>query len=127
MDGLKRAADSREYSARKYDPINCCLSSDKRRINRQGLAKLLEAFQEDFADLQVAKAEFSADFVKEPADLVFRYCHDSGNDSGNPLGAARSEGPQQNAGLVGMQKCGCAVELNGHYIWAAIPRLRSVP
>ncbi len=97
------------------------------RIKRQGLTKLLKAFQEEFADLQVSEAEFSADFVKEPADLIFRYCYDSGNYSGNPLGATRSEGPQQNAGLVGMENCCCAAEVNGHYIRAANPRMRSVP
>ena len=62
--------------------------------------------QEEIADLLVALRKLSGDFVQQPAGPVFRERHDPGDDPGHPLGTTRTEGPQENAGLVGIEDCG---------------------
>ena len=86
-------------------------------IRRQRLADLFEALQEELADVLVALGELSGDFVQQRADPVFRKRHDPGDDPGDPLGTTRIEGPQENAGLVGIENCGCAFEVHGHGCW----------
>ena len=83
-------------------------------IRRQRLADLFEAFQKEFADLLVPLGELSGDFVQQRADPVFRERHDPGDDPGDPLGTTRTEGPEENARLVGLEDRGCTFEVHGH-------------
>ena len=55
--------------------------------------------------------------VQEGADSVFRERHDPGDDPGDPLGTPRTEGPEKNARLVGIEDRGGAFEVNGHGGW----------
>lgn len=73
--------------------------------HRQRLTDLFEALQKSIADVLVALGKLSGNFVQQPADPIFRDGHDPGDDTGDPLGATRAEGPEENAGLVGIEDC----------------------
>src|SRR5665647_622015 len=60
-------------------------------IRRYRLADLFEALQEEAANSLVPLGEFSADFVQQRANFVFRERHDPGDDPGDPFGIPRTE------------------------------------
>ena len=61
------------------------------------------------------RCENSAEIsVQQRADPVFRKRHDPADDPGDPLGTARTEGPEKNARLVGIEDCGCTFEVHGY-------------
>ena len=62
--------------------------------------------------LLVPPAEFRADLVQERADLGFWEGHNSLDDPGDSLGTNRTEGPEENSRLVGIEDCGGTFEVH---------------
>ena len=91
-------------------------------LNRpQRLTDLFKALQKECADLLVALRELSGNSVQQRANPVFRKRHDPGDDPRDALGPTRTERPKENAGLVGIEDCGCTFEVNGHGSCRLIP------
>ena len=111
MDGLNRAADSKEYSANEIGADQQLSLFGNFLIGQQEVADLFEAFQKGFVDLLVSLGEFGGYFVQQWADLVFRERHDPGDNPAGPLGSLRTERPQKNAGLVGPEDRGRAFDV----------------
>ena len=97
MDGLNRAADSKEYSANEIGTDQQLSLFGNLLIGQQEVSDLFESFQKGFVDLLVSMGEFGGYFVQERADPVFRERHDPGDNPAGPLGILRTEWPQKNA------------------------------
>src|SRR5581483_97526 len=82
---------------------------------RQGPPHLLEAFQETVADLLVALGKLGRHLVQQLPGTVFGKRQDSGDDSGYPLRATRTKGPQENPGLVGTEYGVGTFEVHGYW------------
>jgi hypothetical protein len=81
-------------------------------IGQNEVVDLFEPFQKGSMELLVSLREFSKYFLQEWPDLVFWERHDSGDDSANSLGSLRSERAQKNAGLVGSEDRGSALNVH---------------
>ena len=81
-------------------------------IRQRQAADLFEAFEEEIVNLPVPPGKFSEDFVQKRPDSVFRECHYSRNNPGDPLRIAGTEGPQKYARLVGLQDRAGAVNVD---------------
>jgi hypothetical protein len=81
-------------------------------IRQHQVAHLFEALQEAMVNVRVPLGKFGGDFVQQRADAFFRQRHDAGDDPGDALRIPRTEGPQKNARLVGLQHGGRALHVN---------------
>src|ERR1700680_2681080 len=70
--------------------------------------------------------EVGADVFEQPRHLFFRNRHDPVDDSADPLRISRTEVPEEDTRLVGLENNGRAFYGNGHYAPMAIGSLKLV-